>query len=129
MKKNVDNFCDFKEIYTIKQQVDKYIKLIESEGISLEKSKNIKKKYKFINKEIKNFLEQYKENYDVYYEEWKSKNGKFMIENYQLKELIFDLNRLIPGDETITIIGKDKKNFDLILYLFQNDYFLKDYIY
>ena len=94
MKKNVDNFCDFKEIYTIKQQVDKYIKLIESEGISLEKSKNIKKKYKFINKEIKNFLEQYKENYDVYYEEWKSKNGKFMIENYQLKELIFDLNRL-----------------------------------
>ena len=125
---NVDNFNDFKEIYIIKQQIDKYIKMIESEGISIEKLKNVKKKYKFINKEIKNYLEPYEENYVEYYEEWKSKNSKFVIENYQLKELIADLNLLIPGDETISVVGKDKKNFYLILYLFQSDYFLKDYI-
>ena len=35
---------------------------------------------------------------------------------------------LIPKNEILNISGKDKKNFLLILYLFQQDHFLKDYI-
>ena len=61
-----------------------------------------------------------------YYLEFKKRNKSFVIENYELKDLIKDL--IIPKTEVINISGKDKKNFLLILYLFQNAHFLKDYI-
>ena len=57
-----------------------------------------------------------------YYLEFKKRNKSFVIENYELKDLIKDLKQFI------NISGKDKKNFLLILYLFQQDHFLKDYI-
>ena len=88
----------------------------------------IKEKYKYIQKELQEYLNPNRENYENYYNEWKSKNPIYVVENYELKDIEDDLMRLIPKNETIKIIDKDKKNFYLILYLFQNDYFLEDYI-
>ena len=64
-----------------------------------------------------------------YYEEWSKGEGvKFAVKDYGFKDLILDLKKLIPEKETMKISEKDTKNFVLILYLFQNDHFLKDYI-
>ena len=56
------------------------------------------------------------------------KNPEFADENYKFEDLIKDLKILMPDNERIKIAGKDRKNFILILFLFQNNYFLKDYI-
>ena len=94
----------------------------------LSKMKVIKKRYKFIKKELINYLKPNKENYAEYYEEWKTKNKNLVVENYKVEDLINDLKHLIPEGEQIKISGKEKKNFLLILYLFQSNYFLKDYL-
>ena len=125
---HVDNFCSFKRMFNIKKNVKEYIKLIESEELTLKKLELVNEKYMYIQKEIKNYLNPNEENYLFYYEEWKKKNQKFVVENYELKDLFNDLNKLIPKEANIKITKKDKRNFSLILYLFQTGYFLKDYI-
>lgn len=125
---HVDNFCSFKRMFNIKKNVKEYIKLIESEELTLKKLELVNEKYMYIQKEIKNYLNPNEENYLFYYEEWKKKNQKFVVENYELKVLFNDLNKLIPKEANIKITNKDKRNFSLILYLFQTGYFLKDYI-
>ncbi len=125
---HVDNFCSFKRMFNIKKNVKEYIKLIESEELTLKKLELVNEKYMYIQKEIKNYLNPNEENYLFYYEEWKKKNQKFVVENYELKDLFNDLKKLIPKEANIKITKKDKRNFSLILYLFQTGYFLKDYI-
>lgn len=127
-EKYVDNFLDFKKLFILKMEVNDYLKIIESQDKTLAKMEIIKKNFKNIKKEIKNYLKPNEENYMDYYLEFKKRNKSFVIENYELKDLIKDLKQLIPKTEVINISGKDKKNFLLILYLFQNDNFLKDYI-
>jgi len=124
----VDNFKDFKDLYIKKKQVEQNIELIVSKNMILSKMKVIKKRYKFIKKELINYLKPNKENYAEYYEEWKTKNKNLVVENYKVEDLINDLKHLIPEGEQIKISGKEKKNFLLILYLFQSNYFLKDYL-
>ena len=109
-------------------EVNDYLKIIESQDKTLAKMEIIKKNFKNIKKEIKNYLKPNEENYMDYYLEFKKRNKSFVIENYELKDLIKDLKQLIPKTEVMNISGKDKKNFLLILYLFQNEHFLKDYI-
>ena len=125
---NVENFLRLKDMLIMKAEADNYVKEIESDDEILKKMRYIKEKYKFIKNEMKEHLNPNQEIYLDYYEEWKKKNKKFVVKNYELKDLINDLKNLIPKDESMTVVGKDKKNFSLILYLFQNDYFLKDYI-
>lgn len=61
------------------------------------------------------------ENYVKYDEECsKGKGVKYIVKDYGFKDHILDLKKLIPEKETIKISGKDKNNFVLILYLFQN---------
>ena len=127
-EKYVDNFWAFKRILEMKMETKKYIELINKKNLTLKKLEIIKEKYKYIEKELKDFLYPNQENYQKYYEQWKEKNEKLVIENYELKDLISDLKILIPTDEKIKIINKDKMNFTLILYIFQHDHFLKDYI-
>ena len=126
---NVENFLHFRDLIIMKDEAENYIKEIESDNETLKKMKYIKEKYKFIKKELKKHFNPNQEIYLDYYEEWKKKNWKFVVKNYELKDLIDDIKYLIPKDETMTVVGKDKKNFSLILYIFQNDYFLKDFIY
>ena len=125
---NVENFLHFRDLIIMKAEAENYIKEIESDNETLKKMKYIKEKYKFIKKELKKHFNPNQEIYLDYYEEWKKKNWKFVVKNYELKDLIDDIKYLIPKDETMTVVGKDKKNFSLILYIFQNDYFLKDFI-
>ena len=127
-QEHVDNFCDFKEMFLLKAEIEEYIKLIELEDNKLEKMQKVKERYKYIQKELKNFLKPNKENYSNYYKEWKEKNKKFVVEKYELNDLIIDLKKLIPKKVAFNVSGKDKKNFSLILYLFQKDHFLKDYV-
>ena len=51
-----------------------------------------------------------------------------MVENYELKDIIKDIRKIIPDYKKMKIIGKNRRDFTLILYMFQSDYFLKDYI-
>ena len=76
---HVDNFCSFKRMFTIKKNVKEYIKLIESEELTLKKLKLVNEKYMYIQKEIKNYLNSNEKNYQLYYEEWKTKNKKFVL--------------------------------------------------
>ena len=150
-EKYVDNFLDFKKLFILKMEVNDYLKIIESQDKVLEKKEIVRKKYQYIKKEINNYLKPNVENYMDYYEEWKKQKKEFAVKNYELNELIKDLKQLskktllfyhskkfrniliksstiIPKNEILNISGKDKKNFLLILYLFQQDHFLKDYI-
>jgi len=90
--------------------------------------KIIKEKFKCIEKELKDSLIPIQEKYQKYYGQWKEKNEKQVIENYELKDIIKDIRKLIPEFEKMKIIGKERRNFTLILYMFQSNYFLKDYI-
>ena len=125
---NVENFRHFRDLIILKTEAENYIKEIELDNETLKKMKYIKEKYKFIKKELKKHFNPNQEIYLDYYEEWKKNNWKFVVKDYELKDLIEDIKYLIPKDETITVVEKEKKNFPLILYLYQNDYFLKDYI-
>ena len=127
-EKNVENFLNFKEIFFMKKKVDEYLNIIESDNKTLEKMELVKEKYILIKKEIEEYLKPNQENYKKYYEEWKAKNTQFVVKNYELNELFKDLNLLIPINETMDVAGRDKRNFYLVLYLFQKNYFLKDYI-
>ena len=127
-EKYVDNFCDFKDISIMKRQIKEYIEQIDSRNSKLEMLEIIKEKYNYIEKELRDSLVPNQENYQKYYEQWKEKNEKLVVANYELKDLIKDIRKLIPDSEKIKIIGKDRRNFTLILYMFQCDYFLKDYI-
>lgn len=127
-EKYVDNFQYFKELFVMHEEVEKYINIIDQQNKVLEKLHLIKKKYKFIQKKMQDYLNTNIENYSNYYEEWKSKEQKFVLKDYKYDELLTDLNKLIPENEIIKISGKDKKNFTLILYMFQKEYFLKDFI-
>ena len=124
----MDDFDVFKDLYELKKEIDKSMKMIEEINIHIEQLDNIKERYVHILKEIKEHLVFNLEKYSTYYEEWKKKNPEKVVKDYELNDLVTDLKKLIPKDENITITGKDKKNFALILYLFQNDYFLKDYL-
>ena len=127
-EKYVDNFCDFKNISIMKRQIKEYIEQIDSRNSKLEMLEIIKEKYNYIEKELRDSLISNQENYQKYYEQWKEKNEKLVVANYELKDLIKDIRKLIPDYEKIKIIGKDRRNFTLILYMFQSDYFFKDYI-
>ena len=120
-EKNVDNFIKFKEIFIIKQKFYEYLTTIESDKKTLEMMELIKEKYILIKKEIKKYLKPNIENYKQYYEELKAKNPQYIVNNYEVNDLINDLNNLIPVNETMDITIKDKKNFYLILYLFQKN--------
>lgn len=124
----VDNFKNFKELFVMHEEVEKYINIIDQQNKVLKKLQLIKKKYKYIQKKMQDYLNTNIENYSQYYEEWKIKETKFVLKNYKYDELLTDLNKLIPENEIMKISGKDKKNFTLILYMFQKDYFLKDFL-
>ena len=104
------------------------LKLYDQENDTLKTLKLIKEKYKYILSRLKKYLVQNCEDYEGYYNEWKTKNPNFVVKNYELKDLLQDLEKLVPKEEKIKISGRDRRNFNLILYLFQTDYFLKDYI-
>jgi len=127
-EKYVDNFRDFKNISVMKRKIKEYIEQICSKNSTLEMLKTIKEKFKCIEKELKVFLIPNQEKYQKYYGQWKEKNEKLVIENYELKDIIKDIRKLIPEFEKMKIIGKERGNFTLILYMFQSNYFLKDYI-
>ena len=126
--KFVDDFKTFKELHKLKKEVDNSITIIEETNNNLIKLQNIKEKYKFILEEIKGHLGFNFEEYSSYYDEWQKNNPNFALKTYKFNELSRDLKRLIPENEKIKVAGKDKKNFLLILFLFQNNYFLKDYL-
>ena len=125
---HVDNFLELKEIFILSKEVKEYIKLYDQENDTLKTLKLIKEKYKYILSRLKKYLVQNCEDYEGYYNEWKTKNPNFVVKNYELKDLLQDLEKLVPKEEKIKISGRDRRNFNLILYLFQTDYFLKDYI-
>ena len=127
-EKYVDDFKIFKEVYELKTKIDNSIKIIEETNNNLSKLQNIKDKYIFILKEIKGYLNFNFEDYSSYYDEWKKENPNFALKTYKFNELYSDLKRLVPENEIIKIEGKEKKNFVLILFLYQNNYFLKDYL-
>ena len=81
-EKYVDNFCDFKNLYIMKLEINNYLKLMDSQDKTLEKMEILKEKYKYIKKEIKKYLNCNHENYYQYYEEWKKSNESFVVKNY-----------------------------------------------
>ena len=127
-EKYVDGFTTLRELHTLKIKTNQKIMMIKETISNLDKLQSIKEKYEFILKEAKKYLGFNIEEYSKYYNEWEKKNPEFADENYKFEDLIKDLKILIPDNERIKIAGKDKKNFILILFLFQNNYFLKDYI-
>ena len=128
-QKNVDNFEIFNEIFIKKEEYEVAIKKTEYENNVSEKLQLIEEKYLYIENEIENYMKPNSEHYKQYYEEWENGKGKdFAVKGYSFDELVKDLEELIPNDEVLKITGKDKKNFILVLYLFQTDHFLKDYI-
>ena len=127
-EKYVNDFTAIKELHKLRFETKEKIKMIEEDISNLEKLKSIKERYKFIFKEINKHLIPNFEEYSKYYDEWKMKNPKFAKKDYGLKNLIKDLKILIPNKERIKIAEKDKRNFLLIVFLFQKNYFLKDYI-
>lgn len=78
----------------MKAEADECMKKIKLNDETLKKMKYIKKKYQLIKKEMKKFLYPNQELYLEYYEEWKKKNQKFVVENYELKDLIDDIKYL-----------------------------------
>ena len=115
-------------MHKLRFETKEKIKVIKQVFNNLEKLENTKKKYEFILKEVSKHLVLNFEEYSKYYDEWKMKNPKSVKKGYELKDLIKDLKILIPDKEQIKIARKDKRNFLLILFLFQNNYFLKDYV-
>jgi len=116
----VDNFPYFKQVFIMGREVKEYLKILDLENNSLEKLQLINGLQKYL---IPNH-----ENYQKYYEEWKVKYKNLVVKDYELQDLLKDLEKLIPKEEVIEISKRDKRNFNLILYLFQTDYFLKDYL-
>ena len=102
-----------------------WIYIIILKNLVLSKTKVIKKKYKYIQKEFNNYLKPCKENYFKYYEEWKAKNKRFIVENYEIEDIINDLKPLIPEEEQINILGKEKIKFLLIFIHFNHIIFYK----
>ena len=78
----------------MKAKVENYMKKIESHNETLQKMKYIKNKYKFIKKELTKQFNPNLEIYSDYYEEWKTMNRKFVVQNYELKDLINDIKYL-----------------------------------
>ena len=124
----VDNFLCFKQVFIMIKEVKEYLKIMDLENNCLKKLGLIKEKYKFVLEGLEKYLIPHHENYKKYYEEWKAKYTDLVVKDYELEDLLEDLEKLIPSEEVIEISGRDKRNFNLILYLFQTDYFLKDYI-
>ena len=124
----VDNFPYFKQVFIMGREVKEYLKILDLENNSLEKLQLINEKYKYILDALQKYLIPIHENYQKYYEEWKVKYKNLVVKDYELQELLKDLEKLIPKEEVIEISKRDKRNFNLILYLFQTDYFLKDYL-
>ncbi len=48
--------------------------------------------------------------------EVEGKNKNYVAKEYELENLLNDLEKLIPKEEVMKIAGKDKRNFKLILY-------------
>ena len=124
----VDNFLCFKQVFIMIKEVKEYLKIMDLENNCLKKLGLIKENYKFVLERLEKYLIPNHENYKNYNEEWKAKYTHLVVKDYELEDLLKDLEKLIPSDEEIEISGRDKRNFNLILYLFQTDYFLKDYI-
>lgn len=124
----VDNFPYFKQVFIMAKEVKEYLKVLDLENDSLKKLQLINEKYKLILDGLQKYLIPNSENYQKYYEEWKIKYKNLVVKDYEFQDLLKDLEKLIPKKEVIEISGRDKRNFNLILYLFQTDYFLKDYI-
>ena len=127
-EKYVDGFKEYKDLYSIYLEYIKLQEILENQKKKYEDLCEIKEKYEYIISNIKDLLINYKEEYKNYYKEWKNKNRDKIVIGYELEDLLKDIKRLIPLNDSITIIGRDKSNFTLILYLFQQNYFLKDYI-
>ena len=47
--------------------------------------------------------------------EVEGKNKNYVAKEYELENLLNDLEKLIPKEEVMKIAGKDKRNFKLIL--------------
>ena len=135
-KNNVENFEDYENFFSLMKLYGDYDEIIPNKT---KRDKMIKEcndllqkleKYNYIKKNINKYLvnnnniKEYKE----YYKEWKRKNKDLALKGYTLKNLLEDIQKLIPMDEDMKISGRDKFNFTFILYLFQQQYFLKDYI-
>ena len=137
-KKYVDGFKEYGKFYNVKkvyeeyeeseiiEKITKYEKLIES----FEELNKKKEKYIYLNNSIGSYLKDkyFFIDYSKSYDEWRKNNPKLVVNNYEFKDLLADLELLLPVNERIKLIGRDKFNFSFYLYLCQNDYFLKDCI-
>ena len=135
-KSNVEYFEEYENFYSLMKLYRDYEKIIENKA---KRDKMIKEcndllqkieKYNYIKENTRKYLlnnNNIKE-YEQYYKEWKRKNKNLAVKGYKLKDLLKDIKKLVPMNEKITISGRDKFNFTFILYLFQQQYFLKDYI-
>ena len=135
-KSNVEYFEEYENFYSLMKLYRDYEKIIENKA---KRDKMIKEcndllqkieKYNYIKENTRKYLlnnNNIKE-YEEYYKEWKRKNKNLAVKGYKLKDLLKDIKKLVPMNEKITISGRDKFNFTFILYLFQQQYFLKDYI-
>ena len=136
-KKYVQGFQEYEKLYNIKKNYleyngieakeikESYIKLIKD----CEELNKQKEKCLFIKENIDLYLKENNNiDYNMYYEEWKKKNPRFVVEKYELNDLLADLKLLLPLNEKIKLIGRDKFNFSFYLYLCQKSYFLKDCI-
>ena len=126
-EKYVDNFLEFKRIFTISNEVEEYSNIIQNENENLKRLKLIKEKYQYILKNLQKYLSMNQENYQEYYDEWKKKNEKLVVKDYELDNLKKDIEKLIPKNADYRISGRDKRNFILILYLFQKLSKLKNF--
>ena len=125
-EKYVEDFQKFKELHRLSIETEEQIKTIDETYNNIDKLRNIIEKYEVILEKVKEHLNFNKEKYSKYYSEWQKKN--YALPNYSINHLLNDLKKLIPKKEKIKIAGNDKINFTLILWIFQNNYFLKDYI-
>ena len=135
-EKYVEGFKEYGQLYDIKKTFEKYDKIevkdVKKKYTKLieeyEQFKEKKEKCNYIKNNIGSFLINHFIDYNNYYEEWKKKNPNFVVDKYDFKDLIADVQLLLPLTEKINLIGRDKFNFSFLLYLCQNNYFLKDCI-
>ena len=127
-EKYVTGFKEFKALSSIYLEYKNYENIHQEKMKKYEDLLKIKAKYDYILANVEKLLIYYRENYDQLYNEWKTKNKDKSVNEYELNDLFKDIKRLIPPEESIKIVGKNKSNFIFILYLFQKGYFLKDYI-
>lgn len=124
----VEGFKEYEELYSFIKLIENDEKLNELKQKKIEKLISINEKYKYIKEKLEDILVNNKEEYSKYYDEFLTKNNHLIIEGYNINLLINDIKKIVPLEENIQIIGRDKSNFLFMLFLFQSNYFLKNYV-